>query len=170
MLKLNLLLCLVILSFAVKAQDYKYHPIFIYNFSKYIEWPSSNSNNGGDFVISVVGNNAAYREMLNISEKKKTIKNMNLVVKKCNSLDEVGKSNIVFVTKSKHVTAEEIERIGRQGTLVITEHVNMAAKGSHINFIATQDSRIGFELNATTAHESGLKVASSLAGLAAKTY
>ncbi len=168
MLKCKLLLVAVILSFGVKAQEYKYHPIFIYNFSKYIEWPSSNSS--GDFVISVVGNSNAYKEMLSISEKKKTIKNQNLVVKKCNSLDEIEKSNIVFVTKSKSITAEDIQKIESQGVLVITEHDQMAARGSHINFITTQDSKIGFELNTTLAEQSGLKVASSLAGLAAKTY
>lgn len=166
MVKLKLLMFLMLLSFAVKAQEYKYHPIFIYNFSKYIEWPSSE----GDFIISVVGNSSAYEEMVNISEKKKMIKNQNLVVKKYNSLAEVGKSNIVFVTKNKDVSEEDIQRLSSQGVLVITEHEDMAEKGAHINFIATQDSRIGFELNTTMTQQSGLKVASSLAGLAAKTY
>lgn len=159
---------LILLSFVVQAQEYKYHPIFIYNFSKNIEWPASGAN--GDFVISVVGNTDAYHEMLNISEKKKTIKNQHMVVKKCNSLAEVGKSNIVFVTRGKSVTPEDVKKLGDQGVLVITEHDSIAEKGFHINFIAIQDSKIGFELNTTMAQQSGLKIASSLAGLAAKTY
>lgn len=168
MLRYNLFIGLMILSFAVKAQEYKYHPIFIYNFSKYIEWPSSSDND--DFVISVVGNDNAYQEMLNTSERKKTIKNRNMVVKKCNSLSEVGGSNIVFITKSESVTPEDIQRMGSEGILVITEHDSMAARGSHINFIPIEHSKIGFELNTTTARQSGLKVAGSLAGLAAKIY
>lgn len=168
MKKLKILVVLFLLSYAVQAQEYKYHPIFIYNFSKYIEWPASGSS--GDFVISVVGNKSAYEEMLSISEKKKTIKNQNMVVKNYSSLSEVGKCNIVFVTKDKKVTPEDIKRLGDQGILVITEQEDIAGKGSHINFIATQDSKIGFELNTTMAQQSGLKVASSLAGLAAKTY
>ncbi len=71
------------------AQEYKYHPIFIYNFSKYIEWPSPIA--GSDFVICVVGNDEAYQQMVNISQKKKKIKNQNLVVKKYTTLEEVGK-------------------------------------------------------------------------------
>lgn len=161
-----LLLCSATFSF---AQEYKYHPIFIYNFSKYIEWPSDKASQ--DFVISVVGNNTAYREMLGIMEKKKTIQNRNLVVKKCETLSEVGQSDVVFVTKYEKVNASDITaKLQRKGTLVITEHDNMAENGSHINFIITEDSKIGFELNSSSAESAGLKVSNSLAGLAKKTY
>ena len=164
-----ILVALTIFSSLAKAQEYKYHPIFIYNFSKYIEWPNSSGND--DFVICIVGNDQAYQQMLAISQKKKTIKDRTLVVKKCNSLKEVGKSSIVFVTKDAKISSEDIdERISRSGTLVITEHKGMAEQGAHINFIATADSKIGFELNATSTQNAGLKVANTLATLAAKTY
>jgi hypothetical protein len=158
-------LCAASLSF---AQEYKYHPIFIYNFSKYIEWPADKNNQ--DFIISVVGNNSAYREMLDIVEKKKTIKNRNLVVKKCNSMDEVGNSDVLFVTKHERISPEIIQAKQQKGTLIITEHDNMAEQASHINFILTEDSKIGFELNSALAEAAGLKVSNSLAGLAKKTY
>ena len=158
-----------VVSFSAQAQEYKYHPIFIYNFSKYIEWPSPQANE--DFVIWVVGSEQAYEQMHNISEKKKTIKNQSLVVKKCNSLDEVKRGNIVFITKSARVTSAQMENeLGKQGILVITEREGMAQKGSHINFITTNASKIGFELNTTSTQNAGLKVASALTALAAKTY
>ncbi|WKN30946.1 YfiR family protein [Porifericola rhodea] len=169
-MKKLLLLCFLLATVSLSyAQEYKYHPIFIYNFSKYIEWPAEKA--GQDFVISVVGNNSAYREMLGIMEKKKTIKNRNLVVKKCASIKEVGQSDVVFVTKYEKVDASELTAmLGNKGTLLVTEHDNMAANGSHINFIITDDSKIGFELNSRSAESAGLKVSSSLAGLAKKTY
>ena len=160
---------LMILSSWSYAQEYKYHPIFIYNFSKYIEWPSPSSDS--DFVICIVGDEQAYQQMVNISQKKKMIKNQNLVVKKCNTLNEIGKSNIVFITKKTKVSSEEIkDRLTQRGTLVITEHEGMAEQGAHINFIATAESKIGFELNTTSTQNAGLKVANTLATLAAKTY
>ena len=163
------LIMLMVSSLWATAQEYKYHPIFIYNFSKYIEWPPPSANS--DFVICVVGDEQAYQQMMNISQKKKTIKNQNLVVKKCNTLNEVERSNIVFITKNTKVSSEEIKnRFTEQGTLVITEHKGMAERGAHINFIATADSKIGFELNTTSTQDAGLKVANALATLAAKTY
>ncbi len=158
-----------IVNFGATAQEYKYHPIFIYNFSKYIEWPSPAANE--DFTIWVVGSEPAYQQMHSISEKKKTIKNQNLVVKKCSSLDEVQRGNIVFITKSAKVTSEQIiNELSKKGILVITEREGMAQKGSHINFITTDASKIGFELNTTSTQNAGLKVASALTALAAKTY
>ena len=163
------LMILITCSQWAKAQEYKYHPIFIYNFSKYIEWPPSQTS--GDFIICVVGNDQAYQQMVGISEKKKTIKNQNLVIKKCNTLEEIGNSNIIFITRSTKVSFKEIEeKLNQQGTLVITEHNGMAERGAHINFIATADSKIGFELNTTSTQNAGLKVANALASLAAKTY
>ncbi len=157
------------ISVGAQAQEYKYHPIFIYNFSKYIEWPSPQLNE--DFTIWVVGSEQAYQQMHSISEKKKTIKNQRLVVKKCSSLEEVQRGNIIFITKNARVTSGQIENeLGKKGILVITEREGMAQKGSHINFITTNSSKIGFELNTTSTQNAGLKVASALTALAAKTY
>lgn len=168
MKRLSMIITIMCLSTIAFSQEYKYHPIFIYNFSKYIEWPST--SNSDDFVISVVGNDLAYREMLDIVEKKKTIKNRPLVVKKCRNMEEVENSDVVFVTKYERLSPEEIQAKQQNGMLIITEHENMAASASHINFILTEDSKIGFELNSALAEASGLKVSNSLAGLAKKTY
>ena len=161
---------LVLVSLATtQAQEYKYHPIFIYNFSKYIEWPASQAQ--GDFVVCIIGNEQAYQQMVSLSEKKKKIKNQNLVVKKCNTLEEIGKSNIVFVTKSAKVSLKQIEtKLAQTATLLITEQQGMGRRGAHINFIMMAESKIGFELNTTSTQNAGLKLASSLPMLAAKTY
>lgn len=71
MKKVLLVGALIFLSTMAFSQEYKYHPIFIYNFSKYIEWPAEEKD---DFVITVVGNDMAFREMLDIVEKKKRSK------------------------------------------------------------------------------------------------
>lgn len=152
----------------VSAQDYKYHPIFIYNFSKYIEWPVSKQSE--NFVISVVGGQEAYHQMLAILEKKGNINNQPLEVKQYDNIALVEKSNIVFVTRLVSITVEQIEALNKQGTLVITEHENMAANGAHINFVLTNESKIGFELNSTSAKSAGLKVSGALVSLATTTY
>ncbi len=167
MKKLVMIGALICLSTMAFSQEYKYHPIFIYNFSKYIEWPTVNKD---EFVITVVGNDMAFREMLDIVEKKKTIKERKLVVKKSKNISEAGPSDVLFVTKSEKLSPSDVKAKQQQGTLIITEHKNMAESASHINFIITADSKIGFELNSALAEASGLKVSNALAGLAKKTY
>ena len=167
MRKAYLIFFFALVSSISVAQEYKYHPIFIYNFSKYIEWPAEKS--GQDFVISVVGNDMAYRQMLDIVEKKKTIKDRPVVVKKYSKIDEVGNSDMLFVTKYEKLNADKVIAKQASGTLIITEHKNMAETASHINFVIS-DSKIGFELNSALAEASGLKVSNSLVSLAKKSY
>jgi len=162
-----LFFALLFTNFA-RAQEYKYHPIFIYNFSRYIEWPADASKE--NFTVSVVGKAEAYREMVDISQKKKTIKNRKFVVRQCSAMSEVRNSDIVFITRGTRVKAEEVQQLRQNGTLVITELDDIVQKGSHINFIATKDSKLGFEINTQAASDAGFKVANALSNLAAKTY
>ncbi len=159
---------LALFSTKAFAQDYKYHPIFIYNFSKYIEWPTAQGSE--EFIITVVGEAAAYQQMLVILEKKGNINNQKLVVKQADAIAQVEKSNIVFVTRSASITPEQVESFDKEGTLLITEHEGMAAGGAHINFVITNESKIGFELNNTSAKSAGLKVSGALASLAITTF
>lgn len=165
---IGMLFFVLLFSSMARAQEYKYHPIFIYNFSRYIEWPANADKD--NFTISVLGKTEAYREMVDISEKKKTIKNRKFVVRQCSSVGEAKQSDIVFITRGTRVKAEDIKQLEDDGTLVITELDDIVEKGSHINFIATQDSRLGFEINTQAASDAGFKVANALATLAAKTY
>jgi len=165
---IGLLFFVLLSANLAQAQEYKYHPIFIYNFSRYIEWPANTDKE--DFTVSVIGKAEAYREMADISEKKKTIKNRKFVVRQCNTIGEAQQSDIVFITRGTRIKAEDVQQLQKSGTLVITELDNIVQKGSHINFIATQDSKLGFEINTQAASDAGFKVANALATLAAKTY
>ena len=171
-MKKVLFLIIVMVAFVEKASaqhEYKYHPIFIYNFSRYIEWPATTHTNQ-DFVICVVGSKEAYEQMLHVAQKKNQIKTQKIVVKHCPDLSHVGESNIIFITKHAHTKSQEIHsKLNIPGTLIITEQ-SRTNQGGHINFVTTSDSKIGFELNTTATQNAGFKVANALVQLAAKAY
>jgi len=50
----------------VNAQDEKFKAIFIYNFTKYVNWPQIE----GSFIISILGNSAITGEIESIAAKK----------------------------------------------------------------------------------------------------
>ena len=76
------------------AQDAKYKALFIYNFTKHIEWPANAKT--GDFVIGVVGNNDVFNNISAIATGKKS-GSQNIVVKKFKSVEEVTDCHILFV-------------------------------------------------------------------------
>jgi hypothetical protein len=65
-----------------QTADYKFHSVFIYNFTKYIQWPATQQS--GDFVIAVMGNSPVFDELSKITANK-TVGTQKIVVKKFNS-------------------------------------------------------------------------------------
>ncbi|MBR5642849.1 MAG: YfiR family protein [Salinivirgaceae bacterium] len=63
-----IILGLIALSITAKAQDEKFKALFMYNFTKYIEWPQNKQS--GDFVIGVIGNPAIVGELNAIAQRK----------------------------------------------------------------------------------------------------
>jgi hypothetical protein len=153
-------------SFSAYAQDYKYHSVFIYNFTKYIQWPSGAQN--GTFVIGVLGNSSMLGELEKLMTNK-TVGTQTIVIKKITNISESSSCHAVFIPSHKSGQFDADPVLRAKPVLFITEMEGLGKKGSHINFII-QDGKLRFELNQTTILESGLKVSSQLNSLALTVY
>ena len=164
MKKLAILITLFVsISICSNAQVPKLQSIFIYNFSKYIEWPASYTS--GNFIIGVFGQSPLTKELNNLSKSKK-VGNQPIVINKFNNVSEISKCNILFVPKNKSDEINNIiNKLKGQNTLIITEKEGMAKKGAGINFIIA-DNKQKFELNEANILKSNLKVSTSLLNLA----
>src|SRR5271157_6586502 len=97
-------LCLFLIALFVFHSIYsqteipKAQSIFIYNFTRLIEWPESFKN--GDFVIGVIGNSDVYGELQAYTAGKK-VAMQNIVVKKFKDLSEIDNCHILFVSYNK---------------------------------------------------------------------
>lgn len=147
------------------AQDAKYKALFVYNFTKHIEWPASAKT--GDFIIGVVGNNDVFNNISTIASGKKA-GSQNIIVKKFKSVDLVTDCHILFVGMGQS-NASKFEiiqtKITGKNTLIVTERAGMAKKGSVINFVV-QEGKIKFELNKANAAKYKLSISSYLENLA----
>lgn len=157
------ILVLTVIPFMAKSQDYRIHSVFIYNFTKYIQWPSSEQN--GDFIIGVLGNSPIVASLEKLASERK-IGTRSMVVKKFSSVAEMTKCHMLFIPERSSDDLEAaLAKIGRQSTLVMTERNGLGAKGSCINFI-TVDGRQKFELNKSATEKAQLKVSTELTSLA----
>jgi hypothetical protein len=139
--------------------------IFIYNFTKFIEWPTDYHQ--GDFVIGVLNANATLLGELNKLASQKTSGNQKFVIKNYKSVDEIDKCNILFVPEtSNNLLTEVVKKLHGSSTLLITDSEGDAKKGAAINFI-WKDNKQAFELNKAAAEKYHLNVSSSLKALAA---
>lgn len=145
------------------AQNYKMHTVFIFSFTRYIQWPEA--YNGGDFEILVFGDSPIVDELKAMAQVKK-VGDRTIKITKINNAAEIRKCNILYVpaTKSSQI-AEILGKITSQSILVVTEEPGLGAKGSNVNFI-TKDGKLAFELNQGAATRKGLKVSNELSRLA----
>lgn len=160
-----ILVAIFIYATTAFSQDEKYKALFIYNFTKHIEWPESMKS--GDFVIGVVNEKNIYNNLLNIAQGKKA-GNQNIVIKQFDSPEDIGNCHILFVSTSssnnKNLEAV-LQNTSKTNTLLVTERNGLAKKGACINFVI-QNSKIKFELNKNTLMAQNLKVSSYLENLA----
>lgn len=142
----------------------KIKAVFIYNFTKYIEWPSDYRS--GEFTIGILGDNKAlYTELTKMSKVKK-VANQSFSIKSFANISEIDKPHILYIPTDKAVElSKAVARLKGKSTLIVTEKPGLAKQGSAINFIIV-GNRQKFELNKATAEQHKLKVASTLETLA----
>ncbi len=163
-MKRTLVLILFTLTFLTsQAQNYKLHSLFIFSFTRYVQWPDSHSQ--GDFEIIVLGDTPLTEELKTMAQAKK-VGDRSIKVTRINSIGDIRKCNILFVPSGKSSQiAEILDKVNTQPILVVTEDAGMGAKGSNINFI-TRDGKLAFELNQTSVTKQNLKVSNELSRLA----
>ncbi|MBL4716382.1 MAG: hypothetical protein COC01_04385 [Bacteroidetes bacterium] len=159
------LLAFMVVSFSSWGQrlDPKYETIFIYQITKYIEWPADMNT----FVISVVGNedDPIVKELRKMTAVKKVM-GKTMSVKVFKNASEVTDSRMIFVTYKNSASIPTIAgKLTGKKTILLAEKAGMAKQGAAINFI-NKGGKMKFELNKGTVTKVGLKVSSSLEKLA----
>lgn len=136
---------------------------FLYNFTKYIEWPEEYKQ--GNFVIGVMGNSTLYND-LNTFFSTKTLGTQKYEIKLFTKPSEISRCHMIFIPNDYAGNVNEIiSKVKGKSTLIVTDKAGMARQGAAINFISV-DNKQKFELNKSNVEKYDLKVSSSLVNLA----
>ena len=151
------------LSSLAIAQNYKVHSVFMYSFTRYVQWPAE--YNQGDFEIFVFGDSPIVEE-LNEMAKSRKAGDRTIKVTKISSASEIRKCNMLFVPDSKGNQLDKVlSAVGTQSIMVISESNGAGMQGSDINFVI-KDGKLAFELNQAAVSKKNLKVSMELSRLA----
>ena len=161
--KLLLVTGFLFMSYATQAQIYNYYQIFIYNFAKYIQWPTDKQN--GDFVIGVLGNSPITEHLQKMAAQKK-VGEQSITIEVFQSQQQIKPCHMLFIPANESTSFLKLKsKLGNSSTLIITEKEGMGKEGSNINFIVV-NGKLRFELNKIETEKSNLKVSSDLTKLA----
>jgi hypothetical protein len=137
----------------------KAQTMFIYNFSRLIEWPPSARS--GNFVIGVFGATEITME-LELYTKGKKVGTRDIVIQRYKALEEISGCHILFVPFEKTKRMPEIlNQVNGKSTLIITEKSGALSEGAAINFLLIED-KLKFEIKPENASKYGIKLSAKL--------
>ena len=159
-LKYSSLLIIFSLLFFAEAQAQvstrKLEAIYMYNFTKYINWQSGG---GSGHTIGV------WEESNVASELEANLKNKGgITVKVINSAAEAKQCQIVYLPKTKSAQLRELVSEAGNDVLIVTEE-DLAEKGASVSFVL-DGSKLRFKINQGALDKAGLQASSSLLSLA----
>lgn len=154
---------LLVSTLNVSAQNYQLHSVFIYSFTKYIQWPPNYSK--GDFEIGILGDSEITPFLEKMASTKKA-GDQRIKINKFSSVDAVSRCHMIFIADSMSGYLRDVlQKLGQSSTLIITEKPGMAKMGSGINFVEKK-GKLAFELNKSSLNQNNLKASSELTRLA----
>lgn len=169
MRKILLLISILIYSIQSYAQTdlSRAQSMFIYNFSRLIEWPASQKT--GPFVIGVIGSSSIVSELKTYTTGK-SVGSQPIMIKTFKSVAELSACHILYLPFSETKQLQNIiPQLASKNTLIITEKNGAIELGSAINFVVIGD-KLKFELCANNATKYDIKVSSKLNEMAYKNY
>jgi len=151
------------------ASEYLIKAGFIYNFAKFVEWPSTAfSQPDSPIMIGVLGTDPFGSVLDRLVEDKK-IGPRGFVVKRYKwgkDLKDLKECKILFVSASEKAHIDEIvQAVKGLPILMVGETPGFAERGGIIRF-TLEDNRVRFEINVDAAHQADLNISSRLLTLA----
>jgi hypothetical protein len=149
----------------MQNKEYWIKAAYLYNFIKFVDWPSESFKNEADPIKLYILGNDPFGEALD-TIRGKTIRGKRLVVKRVQRVEEIEGAHLLFISPSEKGRVKQIlQSLRNTPVLTISEMERFGQMGGIINFI-TVENKVQFEINAEQAQQQKLKISSQLLKLA----
>jgi YfiR/HmsC-like len=140
---------------------------FVYNFTKFIEWPpQSFADVNAPIVIGVLGDSPMAAALEEVVHDRK-VNGHPIVVRTIHSVADVRTAQVLFVSAAEISLWTQVQAVMETLPIVtIGESPSFGKSGGTINFVP-QDDKVRFEINMSAAERSGVKISAQLQKLAA---
>ncbi len=149
-----------------QIDEYQVKAFFLYNFAKYVDWPSHRFNSAADpLVICILGQNP-FGGGLEQAVHGKAVEGRTVVVHQISDLHPQCDCHILFVGASERKRFRSSSALIRgSGVLTVGESEGFASDGGVINF-KVEEGKVRFEINLDAAGQEQLHISSKLLSLA----
>jgi len=145
-----------------KPNEYQVEAVYLYNFGRFVEWPSRVAPTKSDvFTICVLGEDP-FGRTLDATFAGATIENRSVVARRISSPNESADCQILFLSSSEASRLSKIiESLNKTAVLTVSDMPQFSQRGGMIQFVL-EGNRVRFEVNLNATQKAGLTLSSEL--------
>jgi uncharacterized protein DUF4154 len=163
-LPLALLLAVPALLGAQTAAEYDVKAAFLYNFTKFVDWPSSAFPDPSNLRICVLGEDPFGKSLRSVAGEQ--VGGHKLIVMQTDSISRPAGCQVLFISHSERERLPQILAAVKDAPVLTVGDTNgFADHGVIINFVL-EGSKVRFEINTESADRAGIRISSKLLQLA----
>ncbi len=146
------------------SKEYQLKAAFLYNFSKFVQWPQERFPDAGSPIIIAVLGPSPFGDELNKLVRERLVNGRAIEVRPIVSAADIPAAHIVFIPAGAEPLLEG-RYLDARGVLTVGESAAFAARGGMIRFTLV-DEKVRFEIDQGSAEKAGLKLSGQLLKLA----
>jgi hypothetical protein len=138
---------------------------FVFNFVKFVEWPTEATPSGAPLVLAVLGNDGI-EESLRADARGKMINGHDLTIRRVTGSDDFSRLHLLFIgTQEQGRVADVVKRVNSTSVLTVSDVERFCQSGGAIA-LAMDQNRVRFDVNLDATDRARLRVSSKLLALA----
>lgn len=144
------------------ASEYQLKAVFLFNFTKYVEWPATAfADAQAPFVIGVLGDDP-FGSALDDTVRGEKVNGRTLVVRRYSARDEIKNCQILFISQSEAARLEQIVAVLKgRNVLTVGDFDKFTDRGGMIGLV-TEKNKVRLKINLEAAKAAGLTISSNL--------
>ncbi len=151
--------------------EYQLKALFLYNFAKFVEWPSGTfAETNSPIIVGVLGKDRFGPYLRKISESQ-PLNGHPFVIRTYSTPNQAKECHVLFISDSEVKRMDEILKALKGQSIVTVSDVpdvnDFAKRGGMIQFLKIGD-KLRFAINNGAARESRLRISSQLLNLASE--
>ena len=143
--------------------------LFLFNFSKYVDWPSEAfATANAPIVIGVIGGSVEGKFLRELARtvQAKNVDGRSILVRQIQTLEDLDKCHVLFIRSSEKTRLGEIlGGLKTRPVLTVSETDQFLEEGGVINFVK-KEGKIRLEINLDAARQANLQISSKLLNVA----
>jgi hypothetical protein len=145
--------------------EYEVKAAFLYNFVKFVEWPSTPGEQKGPLLLCVLGKDP-FEGALEETAAGKRLNGRHLVIRQITEPAAARSCHVLFIAASESGRiAEILETVAASSVLTVSDIDRFCERGGMITFLM-DGQRVRFRISSEAARHAGLKISSMLLQLA----